>query len=449
MKKDEWVLESYHGRTARSNKLYQETSGIIPGGVTANVKFYPPYPIFMRQARGSRLWDVDGNEYVDYCLCYGPLILGHGHPAVWKALEKQWHQLGTALFGTPHEMELAMARKIQAHYPGARKLRFTNSGTEATLHSLRVARAYTRKRKIAKFEGHYHGIHDAVLVSVAPKVKEAGPATSPKALPAADSVGSETLKGTVVLPFNNLEATERRIRRNRRTIGAVIVEPIARGFLAADREFLRGLREVTETLDIPLIFDEVMSGFRVGIGGAQAHYNVQPDLMALGKVIGGGLPLGAFAGREDLMDQVSPVGKDASRNLFHSGTFNGNPFSLAAGMATLEALERPGVYDKLNGRTEELKKGIQEAIEARDLPVQVLGVGSVFVTVFTDVPIRNYRDATRADARRRYLFDLGMVNRGIYLRPGKPFYLSTEHSDEDIERTIEAADGALHDIQEL
>lgn len=449
MKKDEWVLNSYHGRTTRSGKLYKEMAEVIPGGVTSNVKFFPPYPIFMRQARGSHLWDVDGNEYMDYCLCYGPLILGHGHPAVWRALEHQWHQVGTSLFGTPHEMELAMARRIQGHYPAARRLRFTNSGTEATLNALRVARTYSRKKKIAKFEGHYHGIHDEVLVSVAPKVEEAGAATSPRSVPAADSVNSETLKSVVVLPFNDQAAAERRIRRNRRTIAAVIVEPIARGFLAADPEFLKGLREVTAALDIPLIFDEVMSGFRIGIGGAQAHFGVTPDLMALGKVIGGGLPLGAFAGREDLMELVSPVGREASRNLFHSGTYNGNPFSLAAGMATLDILERSGAYEKLNGTTEELKKGIQEAVESRDLPVQVLGLGSVFVTVFTDLPIRNYRDATRADARRRYLFDVGLLNRGIYVRPGKPFYLSTEHSSEDVERTIEAVDGALHDIAEL
>jgi glutamate-1-semialdehyde 2,1-aminomutase len=449
VKKEEWILESFRERTSKSRYLNSEASALLPGGVTANVKHFVPYPIFMRRAAGSHLWDADGNEYIDYCLCFGPLILGHGPREVWRALEEGWQRLGTSLFGTPHEGEVEMARRLRSLYPAAEAVRFTNSGTEATMHALRLARAYTRKRKVAKFEGHYHGVHDSVLVSVSPKVATAGPVTSPRARASADSVGRQTLDNTVVLPFKDLDASLRRLRRNLRTIGAVILEPIARGYLAADREFLRGLREFTAERDIPLIFDEVMSGFRVGIGGAQEYFGVRPDLLALGKVLGGGLPMGAFAGRRDIMEIASPIGREPSRNLFHIGTYNGNPLATAAGLATLDVLAEAGVYEALNRQTEELKAGLQEVLRTREEDVQVLGLGSVFSVLFTSRPVRNYRDVAAADSRRRQLFDLGLLNRGIYVCPGKPFYLSTAHAAEEIARTIEAADAAAHDILHL
>jgi glutamate-1-semialdehyde 2,1-aminomutase len=448
LKKEEWILEAFRERTAKSARLQAEASQLIPGGVTGNVKYFLPYPIFMRRAQGAHLWDVDGNEYVDYCLSFGPLVLGHGPPEVRRALEELWDRCGTSLFGTPHEGEIEMARRIRSLYPAAEAIRFTNSGTEATLNALRIARTYSKMRKVAKFEGHYHGIHDDVLVSVAPKPSAAGPPGAPRAQASAASVPREVLERTVVLPFNDLEATLRRLRRNSRTVGAVILEPIARGYLAADPDFVKGLQEYTQDRDIPLIFDEVMSGFRVGIGGAQEYYGVKPDLIALGKVIGGGLPMGAFAGRQDIMELASPMEKDPSRSLFHSGTFNGNPLCIAAGTATLNALARPGAYERLNGRTEELKAGLREALETREILGQVVGLGSVFSLLFTDRPIRNYRDAATADTRKRQLFDLGLLTRGVYVRPGKPFYLSTAHAREDVERTIEAADAALRDLHE-
>ena len=299
---------TYNNRTRSSLKLWQEATKTIAGGVTANVKFFEPYPIFMKKAKGSKLYDVDGNEYIDYCLCFGPLILGHGHPKVVEAIRKQIEEGGTTIYGTPHELEVRMAEKIKKHVPCAEMVRFTNSGLEATLHTIRLARAYTRKEKIAKFEGHYHGAHDYVLVSMTPPIEAAGPANAPNAVPDSAGLPKSILDNTIVLPFNNLQVTEEILEEHKDELAAVILEPVARGFLPPEIEFLRGLRETTEEHGIVLIFDEVMTGFRFGLSCAQGYFGVIPDLTALGKILGGGLPAGAFAGRRDIMELVSPVG---------------------------------------------------------------------------------------------------------------------------------------------
>lgn len=435
---------AYVNRTSSSLKLLEEASKIIAGGITANVKFYEPYPIFMKKARGSKLYDVDGNEYMDYCLCFGPLILGHGHPKVVEAIKKQIDEEGTTIYGTPHELEIKMAEKINRHVPCAEMVRFTNSGLEATLHTIRLARAYTKREKIAKFEGHYHGAHDYLLISMAPPLDVAGPANAPNAVPDSAGVPSFLLNNTVILPFNDLEATEKIIRKHKDELAAVILEPVARGFLPAEIQFLKGLREVTERYGIVLIFDEVMTGFRLGLSCAQGYFNVIPDLTALGKIIGGGLPAGAFVGRKDIMELVSPVGaKKPWERLFHSGTYNGCPVVLAAGLATIDILEQEGAYEHINWVAQQLKNCIRTSFESHGVDVQILGVSSMFQPMFISHEIRNYRDVAKSDLKKRINFDIELINRGVYVRPGKTYYTSLAHTKDDVEKTLSAIDDAV------
>lgn len=448
MSKLEVEKSLYFGRTPRSLKLWEEASKIIPGGITANVKFYEPYPIFMKRARGSKLYDVDGNEYIDYCLCFGALVLGHGHPKVVEAVKRQIDEGGTTMYGTPHELEIEMAKKIINHLPCAEMVRFMNSGLEATLHAIRLARAYTKRDKIAKFEGHYHGAHDYVLISMAPPLDAAGDAAAPNPVPDSAGIPKCVLENTIVLPFNNLEATEKILRRYKDEVAAVIVEPIARGFLPADSEFLKGLREITERHGMLLIFDEVMTGFRVGLSCAQGYYGITPDLTALGKIVGGGFPAGAIAGRKDIMELFSPLGaKKPWEKLFHSGTYNGCPVVLAAGLATLEVLEQPGVYEHINWVAEKVKNGIKSSFERYGIDVQVLGITSMFQPIFASHEIRNYRDVAKADSKMRTRFDLELVNRGVYVRPGKTYYTSLAHTANDVEKTLNAIEEAAKAIR--
>lgn len=438
----------YERLTPSSKKLWMEALEAIPGGVTANIKYYDPYPIFARKAYGSKLYDVDGNEYIDYCLCYGALVLGHGHPDVVSAIEKQLKDGGTSIFGTPHELEVLMARKIKQHIPCAEMVRFTNSGLEATLHALRIARAYTRRGRIAKFEGHYHGAHDYVLISVSPLLSEIGSPEKPKPAPSTAGLPDNVIKETVVLPFNDLDATLKILRGSVNDLAAVILEPVARGFLPADREFLKGLREFTEENGVMLVFDEVMTGLRLGLGGAQEYYGVIPDLTALGKAWGGGLPFGAFVGKREVMELASPLSATHdSGKLFHSGTYNGCPIVLAAGLATVEALERGEGCQRMIQTAERLKEGMAELFDSYNVDAQVVGVGSMFQPVFTRSIIKNYRDVAKANTKRRITFDLELVCRGVYVRPGRTFYTSLAHNNDDVDKSLKAVEEAARRIR--
>jgi len=430
----------YVKNTPTSGELWKQAFEMIPGGITANIKYFDPYPLFMKRARGSKVYDADGNEYIDYCLCLGPLVLGHGHSVVVKAIKKQLDEGGTTIFGTPHELEIKMANKIKSHVPCAEMLRFTNSGLEATLHAIRVARAYTKKKKIAKFEGHYHGAHDCVAVSVSPPLDLAGPDNAPRGVSNSAGLPDFILENTVVLPFNDSTAAERLIEKHRKELAAVIIEPVARGFLPPERDFLRNLRALTEENAIVLIFDEIMTGYRLGLGGAQEYFGVVPDMVALGKIIGGGLPVGVFAGKQEIMELTSPLGKKLPYDhVFHSGTFNGCPVVLAAGLATIEVLEKPGTYDHVNWIAEEVKNCMNEVFEDNNVDGQAIGLTSMFQCVFTSQKeIRNYRDVARADAKKRVNFDLELINNGVYVRPGRTYYTSLAHTKEDLEKTFEA-----------
>ena len=441
-------IAEYKARTPKTAAWFERASKSLHGGVTGNVKFFPPYPVYAKRAQGSHLWDLDGNEYIDFMLCFGPLILGHGHPRVLEAIREQLDADGTPIFGAPHENEAKMAERLKKIFPFADSVRYTNSGLEATLHAIRASRGYKRRSKIGKFEGHYHGSYDEVLVSLTPPVKNAGPANAPVPVPGSISTTEEELKNVLVLPFNDTEATTKLLKAHRDELAAVLVEPVQRGFVPGDKEFLKALRETTEDLGMVLIFDEVMSGFRMErFGAVSTILGIDPDLMTLGKVIGGGYPCGAFLGRREIMDTMNPVTRPKEDRVFHGGTFNGHPTVLAAGMATLDVLEEPETYPDLNRITGKFREGLNDLFQRLDLPAQAIGPGSTFSVVFSKDPIRNYRDAARADAKMRQLFDYGLLARGIHLHPDKPFYTCTAHSDRDVEAVLKAAEDVLKRMQ--
>ena len=441
-------IAEYKARTRKCADWFERAKRSLPGGVTGNVKFYAPYPVYASRAKGGHLWDLDGNEYVDFMLCFGPLILGHGHPKVLAAVRDQLERDGTVIFGAPHEREAVLAERLVSIFPWSERVRFTNSGLEATLHAIRIARGLRRRTMIAKFEGHYHGSYDEVLVSLTPPLDRAGPSSAPTGVPGSISTPEAELRNVLVLPYNDLDATTRLLKAHREDLAAVIVEPVQRGFVPADREFLKGLREATADLGIVLIFDEIMSGFRMErLGGAATTAGVDPDLMCLGKIIGGGFPCGAFLGTEEVLDVIDPVTRAKDDRVFHGGTFNGHPTVLAAGLATLDVLAEPGTYPRLNGLTDRLRDGLNDLFGRLGVDAQAVGPGSTFNVVFSRNPLRNYRDATRGDAKKRQLFDYGLLARGIHFHPDKPFYTCTAHTDGDVDATLEAAEVVLRRME--
>lgn len=442
------------GRKAQSQGLFHEAEHVIPGGISANIKYFSPHPIVMEKASGSKLYDVDGEEYIDYSLCYGALITGHGHKRIISAANQSMESIGTTIFGTPHKLEITMAQKLIDLYPSIDMVRYTNSGLEATLFAIRLAVAYTEKNKIGKFEGHYHGGYDEVLVSVNPNEQEAGESDNPTAIPESKGIPEDKLNQTIVLPFNDLDATERILRTHANELAAVILEPIQGGFIPAEPSFLEGLRKLTKELNILLIFDEVKTGFRVDLGGAQSIYNITPDLTALGKVLGGGFPVGAIGGRRDIMmlsspnkenDVFSVDGKGRHKNdvVFHSGTYNGHPIVLSAGLETIHLLEEEGVMTQLFNKTDSLRRQLEALYASYNIPMQTIGMGSIFNIVLSLDTIRNYRDMWRADNKLREAIDRELLDLGVFLKPLNRYSMSTSHNDMDIKQTIHAHETAI------
>ena len=442
------VIGRFESRTLGSAKMFRRAKDVTPGGVMAGIKYFDPYPIFMKRAQGSRIWDVDGNEYIDYLMSYGALILGHGATAVRDSIEAVMDLLGTTVFGTPTEEEIAYGTILRDIYHPGGSVRFTNSGLEATTLAVRLARAHTGRRKIAKFEGHYHGAVDRLLFSYSPEVAKTGNAESP--VPIADSVDVDKslLSDSVVLPFNDWEATERILIRNAKDLACVIMEPFEEGVIPGERKFMYSLRELTRDLKIPLIFDEVKTGFRVRLGGATEFYSIVPDIACLGKIIGGGLPIGAVVGEADILAHLDPCGKQATR-VFHSGTFNGNPLSINVGRATVNALSRPGAFDLMRNRTDRLKRGISAVLSERDIPHQMAGEGGMFNVYLTSKPVRNYRDVKNSDLKLRRFLDLELIINGVYLKPENRYCLSLAHSDDDISLTKERFARSIDDLISL
>jgi glutamate-1-semialdehyde 2,1-aminomutase len=422
-------------KTDLSEKLFARARALFPGGVNSPVRAFRGVggtPRFFSRGKGSHLTDVDGNDYVDYVLSWGPLIVGHCHPAVMRAVQEAMKE-GSS-FGAPSPREIALAERVQERMPWVERMRFCSSGTEATTAAIRVARGFTGRDDLVKFDGCYHGAGDALLVKAGSGVETLG-------LPDSPGVPADLARHTLTLPFNDLAAAEALLARRGDSIAAVIVEPVVgnMGVLVPRDGYLAGLLALCRKHGALLIVDEVMTGFRVGPGGACGLYGLRPDLVAFGKVIGGGLPVGAFGGRADVMDRVAPAGP-----IYQAGTLSGNPMAMAAGKATLELLD-PGAYRKLEAASALLADGLGRAAEEAGVPVQVNRVGSMLTVFFTAAPVFDATTARAASARRFGAFFHAMLEAGVYLPPSQfeAAFLSTAHSDADLDRTLAAAPAAF------
>jgi glutamate-1-semialdehyde 2,1-aminomutase len=416
----------------RSEQLFAEALQYMPGGVNSPVRAFRAVggqPFFVEKAQGCRVWDVDGHELIDYVGTWGPAILGHAHPAIVRAVQEAAER-GTS-FGIPHPGEVAMARLIREAVPSVEKVRMCNSGTEACMSAIRLARGFTGRDKILKFDGCYHGHADSLLV-------KAGSGALTFGHPDSAGVPAAFTQHTLVAPFNDLEAVKAVFAANSGQMAGVIVEPVPgnAGLYLPQPGFLEGLRQITAAEGALLIFDEVMTGFRLAWGGAQERFGLRPDLSCFGKVMGGGLPVGAFGGRAEIMDRLAPLGP-----VYQAGTLSGNPVAMAAGLAALAELRRNDAYGLLEAVGAQLEAGLRDAAKAAGVPVRFNRCGSMFCGYFTDQPVHNLGDAMRSDRARFARFFHGMLAEGVYLAPSQfeAGFLSTAHTPADVDRTIRAA----------
>jgi glutamate-1-semialdehyde 2,1-aminomutase len=427
-------------KTETSQRLFAEAQQFLPGGVDSPVRAWRGVegdPLFIVRGAGARIFDADGNEFVDYIGSWGPLLLGHAHPRVTAAIQEAAAN-GTS-YGAPTDLETRLARRIASAVPSIEMVRFVSSGTEATMSAIRVARAFARRDKILKFDGGYHGHADFLLA-------RAGSGVATLGLPDSAGVPAPVAATTMIAPYNDLEAVARTFEAHRDEIAAVIVEPVAgnMGVVPPQENFLPGLRDITRAYGALLIFDEVITGFRVAWGGAQARYGVKPDLTCLGKIVGGGLPVGAYGGRRDIMQLVAPLGP-----VYQAGTLSGNPLAMTAGIATLDVIAaNPDAYTQLELRGEQLERGLKDAAVEASVPLTINRVGSMLTAFFTDQPVEDYASAKTADTRRYARFFHGMLEQGVYIAPSQfeALFVSLAHSQGDISRTIESAAQVLQTL---
>jgi glutamate-1-semialdehyde 2,1-aminomutase len=427
-------IQTYEKRTPNSRGMHQRAIKRLPLGVASNYRTYEPYPIFVRDGNAGHIHDVDGNEYIDFNLCFGALMAGHRHPAVIKAVEAKL-KTGT-MFGMPHDAEWELAEEICARYP-VDMVRFSNSGTEATMHAVRLARAATGRDRIIKMEGGYHGLHDSVLVSLKPKAQEAGDPNCPTPVAAGEGVPKATLQNTLVAQFNDIGALERLFQKYPGEIAAVIVEPIMMnvGILMPEPGYHQALREITKKNGAMLIFDEVKTGAKLAYGGACEYFGIKPDIICLAKSIGGGFSLAAFGARREIMNLI------ADHRVFHGGTYNTNPVAMAAGLATFREVLTRQAYEYVGRLNKRLVEGYQKQLDKTGLRAYVAAAGVNGALMFFSKPIRNYRDWLTVDSElwRHYWF--GMVNRGVMAQPywwDEQWTVSVAHTEADIDRHLEA-----------
>jgi glutamate-1-semialdehyde 2,1-aminomutase len=425
-------IATYEKRTPKSAEAHKRALQRIPLGVASNYRAYDPYPLFVREGKGSRLWDIDGNEYVDHNLCFGALMAGHCHPAVVEAIEKALH-IGTT-FGMPHDMEWELAEEICARYP-VEMVRFGSSGTEVTMHACRMARAATKRDKILKFEGAYHGLHDTALVSVKPKKEEYGDPNAPTAVPGGMGIPKSTMDNVVIASFNNLGSVENRFKQFPGQIAAIILEPILMnvGLCMPQPGFLEGLREIATKNGALLIFDEVKTGAKLAWGGASEFFGVKPDMICLAKSIGGGAPLAAFGASRAVMDLIS------QHKVFHGGTYNTNRISMAAGLATFREVLTRENYEHVGKLGKKLSEGYRKTVAKSGLQAYVVSAGVNGALMLYPQEIRNYRDWTAIDVDlwRHYWF--AMVNRGVLAQPywwDEQWTISVQHTEADIDKHL-------------
>jgi len=427
-------------RSPQESALLRTALHRFPGGVLGG--YYAPDDLqfVVKEARGAHLYDFSGREYIDYVLGSGPMVLGHAHPAVVAAVEAQLRK-GTTYFQLS-EPAVALAEEICRAVPCAEQLRYTSSGSEATFFALRVARAFRKRDKILKFEGGFHGTHDYSLMSVGPRVPKAFPAPIPDSAGIPHAISEEVL----VAPFNDLAETEAIITAHHESLAAVIMEPFQR-LVVPDQAFLAGVREVTRRFGVPLIFDEIVTGFRFAYGGAQEYYGVVPDIAALGKIIGGGFPLAAVVGRKEIMRHLAPAMEETGEFVQQAGTLNGNPVAAAAGLATLAELRKPGTYTRLFETGHRVKAALQDAARAAGFQAQVAGEAPVFEIYFTDRPITDYRATLTADRALHAAFSRALLERGV-VKAAQKIYVSLAHTEEDVQRTVQAFNAALEAVAE-
>lgn len=428
-------------KRTESDKLFQSAQKVIPGGVNSPVRAFKAVggnPIFIKKASGVTVTDADGNEYIDYVASWGPLIFGHAHPRIVKAIQRQ-AELGTS-YGASTELEITLAQKVVDAVSSIDTVRMVSSGTEAVMSAIRLARGFTGRDKIVKFEGCYHGHGDSLLV-------KAGSGLASLGIPDCPGIVADLAKNTLTLPYNNQASVEKLFEREGDSIACLIVEPVAgnMGVVPPQMGFLQSLREVTAKHGALLIFDEVITGFRVAFGGAQQRYGIVPDLTCLGKIIGGGLPVGAYGGRRDIMDAVAPTG-----SVYQAGTLSGNPLATIAGIEMLNLLSEQGVYENLDAKSDKLCAGFKDNADALGIPTRFTRVGSMFSMFFTDQEIVDFESVKASDTEFFKRYFNAMLEAGIYLAPSQfeAGFMSALHSDEDIQKTIEANRKALRQAAE-
>jgi len=425
----------------RSNEEYERACKYIPGGVNSPARSFPSVkqdPLFIERGEGSKVVDIDGNEYIDFINSWGPMLFGHCHEDVKESVSDVLEK-GTS-FGAPTKVETELAKKVVEMVPSIDRVRMVNSGTEATMTAIRLARGYTGRDKIVKFSGHYHGHGDSFLI-------KAGSGQATFGLPDSPGVPEGLAKLTVSIPYNDKERIEEVFREEGDEIAAVILEPVAAnmGVVPPVDGFLSFLRNITEEYGSLLMFDEVITGFRLGPGGAQEYYGVEPDLTCLGKIIGGGLPVGAFGGKDEVMDEIAPCG-----DVYQAGTLSGNPLAMAAGLEMMKLIQKDNIYEELEEKSDYFAEGLKEIITETDIPITLNRVGSMLSTFFTDEAVMDYESADSSDTDLYGKYFQGMLEKGIYLSPSQfeAMFLSTAHSRDDLDKTINAAREVLSELDD-